>query len=118
MPRVLIVDDELDILLAYEIILAAEGFEVATASDGRTALAMVSNFAPQVIVTDWMMPTLDGIELARLLQADPATRAIPVVLLTAAWERAQGAGGSFAAVLKKPVPLGELLATITRCVEG
>ncbi len=81
--KVLVVDDECDVveLLAYTFVKA--GFEVITAADGWAALEKVRLHQPDVIVLDLMMPELDGFEVCRVLRRDLATSEIPILLLTA-----------------------------------
>lgn len=82
-PRILVVDDLEDNRELYAAYLEIAGFEVEKAIDGRDALAHVAASAPDLVVMDLAMPRLDGWEATRLLKADPATRAIPVLVLTA-----------------------------------
>jgi CheY-like chemotaxis protein len=81
--RLLLVEDEPDILLIGRASLKRAGFDVVTARDGLQALAAVAEERPSVIVMDCLMPELDGFETCARLQADPATREIPIVFLTA-----------------------------------
>lgn len=81
--RVLLVEDEPDIRLIARAALARGGFQVETAADGDAALESVAAARPDAIVLDWMLPTLDGFEVCARLKADAATRAIPIVFLTA-----------------------------------
>ena len=81
--RVLIVDDDSLILEVLRAILDLEEFDVLTAPDGETALRLVNEGAPDVVVCDVMMPGMDGYEVCRTIKNDPLTASIPVVLLTA-----------------------------------
>ncbi|MEM9064575.1 MAG: response regulator transcription factor [Planctomycetota bacterium] len=81
--RVLVVDDEADIAELLEINLARAGFEVATASDGRTGLARIKDWSPDLVVLDVMMPELSGTEVASRVRSDPATSSLPILMLTA-----------------------------------
>ncbi len=81
--KVLVVDDEVYILHILDFSLGAEGFDVITAADGEQALARARSERPDLIVMDIMMPRLDGYETCRRLKGDPATKEIPVLLLTA-----------------------------------
>jgi len=81
-PRVLVVEDEpaqLEIL-AYN--LESDGFLVSRARDGEEALLVIREDVPDVIVMDWMMPHLSGIEVCRRLKSNPETRSIPVIILS------------------------------------
>src|SRR5688572_10759034 len=84
--RILVVDDERDLvdLIAYN--LGRNGYDVLTASDGHAALELARRESPDLVILDLMLPGLDGTEVARLLRADPTTAAIPVILLTAKGE--------------------------------
>ena len=82
-PRVLLVEDEpaQREVLAYN--LHAEGFDVLQAANGEEALLLVKEESPDVIILDWMMPLLSGIEVCRRLKMSPDTRAIPIIMLSA-----------------------------------
>ncbi len=82
MPRILIVDDSETVLNFLRAILEAEQYEVAAAADGTDALAMVHRALPDLIVTDSIMPGIDGFALLRALRSDAATEAVPVIMLT------------------------------------
>lgn len=88
MTKVLVVDDDPVIVRLLRVNFEMEGYEVATAADGEEALAAVRSSRPDIVVSDVMMPRLDGLCLAAALKADPALAAIPVILLSA---KAQGA---------------------------
>jgi len=81
---VLVVDDDADKRILLEVALGMEGYEVRTASNGRDALAAVESYPPDLIVTDIMMPEMDGYELARRIRQNPQTKFIPLILQTAA----------------------------------
>jgi len=82
--RALIIDDDRDLLLLVRRTLEfTAGWEVVTAASGASGLEVARAAAPDVILVDVMMPELDGYEVCRRLKADPATAAVPVVLLTA-----------------------------------
>jgi CheY-like chemotaxis protein len=80
---ILIVDDNPANLKLARIVLAAEGFEVRTAGDAEEAIALLRGFSPRLILMDIQLPGMDGLELTRRLKADPATRPIRIVGLTA-----------------------------------
>ncbi len=81
--RVLVVDDEADIveLLSYN--LEKEGYQVATAPDGKKALEVAKEFLPELVILDIMMPFLDGIEVGRILRATPELKNTYILYLTA-----------------------------------
>ena len=81
--RILVVDDIEANVRLLEAKLAAEYYDVLTASDGPSALAIASSEQPDIVLLDVMMPGMDGFEVCRRLKEDPATRHIPVVLVTA-----------------------------------
>lgn len=85
LKRVLVVDDEPDIRdIAAMALETVGGLTVKTCASGRAALAEINAFGPDLVLLDKMMPDMTGAEVLRALRADPATRAIPVVMLTAA----------------------------------
>ena len=115
MPTVLVVEDEWVIAEVVAVTLADAGYQVITAANGRQALASLAETRPDVIVTDTMMPILDGPSLLAALAADPAHRDIPVILTSALGEAAvaklvQG----YRAFLGKPFLGPELLRVLER----
>ncbi len=83
MPKILVVDDEADAVELISFNLKAAGFEVVAAADGAEALKSARLHAPELILLDVMLPEIDGLEVCKLLRRDPATAAIPVIMLTA-----------------------------------
>ena len=83
MTRVLVVDDDPVIVGLLRVNFEMEGYDVTTAADGVEGLAAVRASRPDVVVSDVMMPRLDGLGLAAALKADPALATIPIVLLSA-----------------------------------
>jgi two-component system alkaline phosphatase synthesis response regulator PhoP len=81
--KILVVDDEIYIVHILDFSLGMEGYEVLTALDGEQALERAHAEHPDLIVLDIMMPKLDGYETCKMLKADPATKDIPVILLSA-----------------------------------
>jgi two-component system alkaline phosphatase synthesis response regulator PhoP len=81
--RVLVVDDEVNITQILEFSIGAEGFDVITAQNGEEAIEKARREQPDLIILDVMMPKIDGYEACRILKANPLTKNIPVVLLTA-----------------------------------
>ncbi|MDB6172890.1 MAG: two component transcriptional regulator, winged helix family [Chthoniobacteraceae bacterium] len=82
-PRVLIADDEPDVLALVGLNLSRAGFHVITAADGDTALARVLEQPPSLAILDLMMPGMTGLEICRIMRATPATALVPIVMLTA-----------------------------------
>lgn len=85
MAHILVVDDEPDIVKLVVKILEARGHRVSTGNNGEDAMTLVARDRPDVLVLDLNLPKIDGFEVCRRLKTDPATRAIPVVMLTAAY---------------------------------
>jgi two-component system cell cycle response regulator len=113
--RVLVVDDEPLNVKLFKAKLATERYEVATASSGAEALAMVAEQAPDLILLDIMMPGMDGYEVTRRLKADPATCHVPVILVTALTgteDKNRGLEAGADEFLNKPVNTHELLARV------
>jgi two-component system alkaline phosphatase synthesis response regulator PhoP len=81
--KVLVVDDEPDVLLLCRVNLEFEGYDVVEAADGQQAMEKVAEYRPDVILLDVMMPRMDGWQVLSALKADEAYRDIPVVMLTA-----------------------------------
>src|SRR6202051_3079127 len=113
--NILIVEDEepLTTLLRYN--LEAEGYEVDAVSRGDDADTRLRETAPDLIVLDWMLPGLSGIELCRRLRTRPQTQALPIIMLTArGGERGRGRGLATGAddYIVKPFSVTELLARI------
>ena len=88
-PTVLVVDDDPDKLSLLQFALSRAGYEVRTACDGEEGLAAVASFEPDLVVSDIMMPRMNGYELARRIRENPKTRFIPIILQTAAGSRAE-----------------------------
>ncbi|HKA73787.1 MAG TPA: phosphate regulon transcriptional regulator PhoB [Xanthobacteraceae bacterium] len=113
--RILIVEDEepLTLLLRYN--LEAEGYTVETAVRGDDAEIKISESPPDLVVLDWMLPGLSGIELCRRLRARPATARLPIIMLTARGEegeRVRGLATGADDYIVKPFSLPELIARI------
>lgn len=85
----LVVDDDPDKLNLLQFALTRAGYEVRTACDGEEGLAAVASFEPDLVVSDIMMPRINGYELARRIRENPKTRFIPIILQTAAGSRAE-----------------------------
>ena len=81
--HVLLCDDELHILRAAEFKLKRAGYEVQTAADGDEAWQCIQKQPPDILITDLQMPRMDGFELTRRVRENPATRELPVLMLTA-----------------------------------
>ncbi len=82
-PKILVVDDEPEAVELIEFNLKPAGFDVLTAADGAEALKKARSGSPSLIVLDLMLPEVDGLEVCKMLRRDPATAAIPIVMVTA-----------------------------------
>ena len=119
MGRVLVVDDEPDVLLLCRLNLQQRGHELFEAPDGATALQLAREQRPDAIVLDLMLPGIDGYEVLETLRGDPLTASIPVLVLTAKSlradrERSHGLGA--AALLTKPFLPSELCELVETLV--
>ena len=81
--RLLVVDDERDNREVLEIVLGCEGFVILTAGSGAEALASVAEQPPDLILLDIMMPGMDGYQVAAKIKGNPATKSIPILMVTA-----------------------------------
>lgn len=112
-PRILIIDDDPSIRITVSEVLAEEGYEIVTATNGAEGLAVVERAAPAVVLLDMRMPVLDGWGFARALGERGLS--LPIVVMTAAqeariWAKEIGA----ASVLAKPFDLMDLLLVVER----
>ena len=119
--KVLIVDDDLLIRQVLRYSLRRAGYEVLEAANGPDALASVSGDRPDVLLLDLMMPDVNGFAICSALRANPATRGLPIIMLTArADDQARDLGMSAGAnaYLTKPVHPDELVACVRRVLAG
>lgn len=117
---ILVVDDNPLNLKLTRILLAAHGYEVRTAMDSKEALAVLNSFQPRLILMDIQLPGMNGLELTRRLKADPATRDIVVLALTAYAmkgdeHRAREAGCN--GYIAKPIDTRSLAAVVREYLE-
>jgi DNA-binding response OmpR family regulator len=113
--KILVVDDEDDILNFLELVLGEKGFDVITASGGQEALTRAQLEHPDLVLLDIMMPQMDGWEVLKLLRVDEETAEIPVAMLSArteARDRVQGLQEGAIDYICKPFSLQELLGKI------
>ena len=92
-PLVLIVEDEAPLVTLLRYNLEKEGFEVSEASDGEEALLRIAERKPDIVLLDWMLPLVSGIEVCRQIRRSAQTRTLPVVMLTARGEEADRVRG-------------------------
>jgi len=119
--KILAVDDERHIVRLIQVNLERAGYQVVTAFDGPEALKKVESEKPDLIVLDVMMPRMDGFEVLKRLQANPETREIPVVMLTAKAQDAdvfRGWASGVSAYLTKPFNPLELITFVRRILSG
>lgn len=113
--RILIVDDEPNIVLSLEYLMGKEGFVTAVAADGEAALAQAAAFSPDLMLLDVMMPKKSGYEVCELLRADPKHSALRIILLTAKGrdtEVAKGLAIGADAYVTKPFSTRELVGKV------
>ena len=115
--RLLLVEDNEDNRTIYSTVLRYLGYEVIEAEDGLRAVALARSEHPDLILMDISIPGMDGWEATRVLRADPATRAIPIVALTAhalADDRKRAAEVGFSSYLAKPIEPNAVVAEVRR----
>jgi DNA-binding response OmpR family regulator len=113
--KIVIIEDESDILEVIAYNLRREGYEVFESQDGEDGLSLIEKHAPDLVVLDLMLPTIDGIELCRKLKSEPLTRAIPVIMVTAKGEETDivlGLGVGADDYVPKPFSPKELTARV------
>lgn len=114
-PYALIVEDESALVELVRYNLEREGYEVDVAMDGEEALLLVDERQPDILILDWMLPKLAGIEVCRRLRARPQTRNLPIIMLTAKSEeidRIRGLDTGADDYMTKPFSMSELIARI------
>jgi two-component system phosphate regulon response regulator PhoB len=113
--KVLVVEDEEPLALLLRYNLESEGFEVDVAQNGEEAQVAIEEVPPDLIVLDWMLPGVSGLELCRRLRAGRVTRSIPIIMLTARGEetdRVRGLATGADDYVTKPFSLPELMARV------
>jgi two-component system phosphate regulon response regulator PhoB len=114
-PYVLVVDDEADLLTLVRYNLEREGFEVGEAVDGDEAMLMIAERRPDLVLLDWMLPRLSGIEVCRRIRRSAETQNLPVIMLTARGEesdRVRGLDCGADDYVVKPFSPSELVARV------
>ena len=119
--RVVVIEDDPDISLLVAHKLRAGGHDVEVESDGRAGLAAVIASTPDLVILDWMMPRMNGIEVCEAMRADSALASIPVLMLTAKalevdLERAYAVGVD--EYIQKPFSTRELMVRVTRLLHA
>ncbi len=114
-PLILVVDDEADLVTLLRYNLEKEGFRVQTAGDGEEALVAADEQTPHLVLLDWMLPLMSGLEVCRQLRRNPKTRDVPVIMLTARGEegdKVRGLNSGADDYIAKPFSPTELVARI------
>ena len=114
-PRILIVEDESDLSLLLGYNLEAEGYVVENVERGDEAALRLAENAPDLVILDWMLPGLSGLEICRRLRARESTRTLPVIMLTARGEEAERVRGLSVGAddyVVKPFSVPELMARV------
>lgn len=114
-PGVLVVEDEAAQLEVLTYNLEAEGFRVEKAENGDEALLLVAETAPDIILLDWMLPGVSGIEICRRLKSNPSTRDVPIIMLSARSEEVDKVRGLETGAddyMVKPYSIAELMARV------
>ena len=93
-PRILVVEDEADLALLLTYNLEAEGYASESVGRGDEAELMLVETPPDLLILDWMLPGVSGLEICRRLRAREATRTLPVIMLTARGEESKGCAAS------------------------
>jgi len=114
-PSILVVEDEDALATLLEYNLSKEGFRVSLAPDGEEALLKVDEETPDLVILDWMLPKVSGIEVCRRLRQGPKTRNLPIIMLTARGEesdRIRGLDTGADDYVVKPFAMSELTARV------
>lgn len=117
--KVLIVDDEVNTVIALEFLMAQAGYQVDVARTGDETIAMLEQFAPDVILLDVMLPGIDGLDILQRIRANPACQHIAVIMVTARGrdvEVTRGLALGADAYITKPFSARDLLAEVERCL--
>ena len=115
--KVLIVDDEENIVISMEFLIKQAGYELQIARNGEEALDKVGSFDPDLILLDVMMPNINGFEVCRRIRENPAWQAIKIIMLTAKGREVEVAKGLALGVnsyIIKPFSTKELMAEVKR----
>jgi len=114
-PQILVVEDEDSLATLLQYNLDKEGYQVALAGDGEEALLMIDERLPDLVVLDWMLPKVSGVEVCRRLRSRAETRNLPIIMLTARGEesdRVRGLDTGADDYIVKPFSMTELTARI------
>jgi len=115
---ILLVDDEYAVVEILATLLADEGYAILTASDGEQALEILGEKVPDIVITDQMMPLVDGVELFRQMQRNASHRRIPVVLMSSAPMVPSNPKLPWAMFLQKPFDFHDLVTWLSKYLDG
>lgn len=119
MKTILVVDDEFGLGEALGSILNDEGYRVVLASNGKQGLARIAEQQPDLVMVDFMMPVLNGVEMVQAMRAHPGHNAIPVIMMSGVAESAvQLLCNDYVAFLRKPFSLVTLLEALEHAFNG
>ena len=114
-PLILVVEDEAPLVTMLRYNLEKQGFRVEEASDGQEALTKIAEVRPDLVLLDWMLPAMSGIEVCRQIRRKPGTRDLPIIMVTARAEDADAVRGLNTGAddyITKPFQMETLLARI------
>lgn len=120
-PRVLIVEDEPNIVLSLEILLRRAGYETASTGDGEEAMELIRRTRPDVVLLDIMLPKRNGYEVCRSVKSEPDLSSIPVIMLTAKGQEVEILKGlelGASAYIAKPFGNAEVLEAVRAALES
>lgn len=115
--KILIADDEPNIVISLEFLMQQSGYQVRSASDGETALRLLAEFKPDLILLDIMLPLRNGFEVCQRIRENPAWSSMKIVMLTAKGrevEMAKGMALGADVYITKPFATKDLLANVQR----
>ncbi|MBC7714602.1 MAG: response regulator [Rhizobacter sp.] len=114
---ILLVDDEKDILVALKELLEMEGYVVITAGNGKTGLQMYNDFKPDLIITDIMMPVMNGHEMIKLIREEPHLSQVPIIVMSSVISLASAVDPQWNYFIRKPSGIDDLLKVIVKLLE-
>jgi CheY-like chemotaxis protein len=118
MPKVLVVDDDPDLVAICSIVLEGEGYDVEAAGNGGEAVDKLEKSDVDVVLMDVMMPVVDGLSICKMVKRDPRTKDLPVIIISAS-QALREKGREYAdAVLPKPFDIDNLVDTVNQCVHA
>jgi CheY-like chemotaxis protein len=116
LKTILIIEDERIIAEILSAVLEDEGYNVQVADNGKEGIATLKSTHPDLVLCDLMMPIADGRAVARAMAADPTTRSIPLIIMSAGGKPPTDPGVRYNVFLRKPFDLNQLIATVEHLV--